>query len=161
MHPYLDVLTALTEAGVRYVVVGGVAVALHGHLRATVDLDLVIDLVPENAGRAIDTLCALGLQPRLPVAARDFVDEQIRREWVERRNLMVFSMWDPKNPTVEVDIFAAPPIAPALMLADAELVALGDLQVPVASTAHLIQMKRLAGRPQDLVDIDKLEGTDE
>lgn len=161
MHPYLDVLTALTEARVRYVVVGGVAVALHGHLRATVDLDVVVDLVPENVERAVDALCALGLQPRLPVAARDFADEQIRREWVEHRNLMVFSMWDPKNPAVEVDIFAAPPIEPALMLADAKLVALGDLQVSVASTAHLIQMKRLAGRPQDLVDIDKLEGSDE
>lgn len=74
---------------------------------------------------------------------------------------MVFSMWDPNNPAVEVDILAAPPIEPALLLADAELVALGDLRVPVVSTAHLIQMKRLAGRPQDLVDIEKLERSDE
>lgn len=161
VHPYLDVLAALNGAQVRYVVVGGVAVALRGYLRATVDLDVVIDLVPDNAERAIDALSALGLQPRLPVPARDFADEQIRREWVEHRNLMVFSMWHPNNPAVEVDIFAAPPIEPALLLADAELVALGDLRVPVASTAHLIQMKRLAGRPQDLVDVEKLERSDE
>lgn len=161
MHPFIDVLEALSEAGVRYVIVGGVAVALHGHLRSTVDLDLVIDLVPDNVLRTIEALTALGLRPRIPVAAQDFADESIRSGWVTERNLIVFSMWHPDNPAIEVDLFAAPPIAPAALLADAQRVSLGGLQVPVASRAHLIEMKRLAGRAQDLADIEALTGGDD
>ena len=41
-------LTALEKGGVRYLIVGGVAVVLHGHLRATADLDLVLHLEPEQ-----------------------------------------------------------------------------------------------------------------
>lgn len=156
VHPYLDVLEALSAAGVRFVIVGGVAVALHGHLRSTVDLDLVIDLVPDNALKAVEALGELGLRPRIPVAAKDFANEEIRTGWVTERNLIVFSMWHPDKPAIEVDLFAAPPIDPATLLADAELVSLGGLQVLVASRAHLIEMKRLAGRMQDLADIEVL-----
>jgi hypothetical protein len=45
-------LAALEEAQVRYLVVGGVAVVLHGHLRVTADLDLVVQLTPDNVERA-------------------------------------------------------------------------------------------------------------
>ncbi len=44
MTLYEPVLAALDAAGVRFVVVGGVAVVLHGHPRMTADLDLVVDL---------------------------------------------------------------------------------------------------------------------
>jgi hypothetical protein len=156
VHPYLDVLGALNAAHVRYVVVGGVAVALQGHLRATVDLDIVLDLVPDNVGKAIEALTAIGLRPRLPVAASDFAVPEIRQGWVEQRNLMVFSMWDPTNPAIEVDLFADPPIEPTELLAAADLMPLGEIVVPVASRRHLIEMKKIAGRSQDLADIDAL-----
>ena len=156
VHPYLDVLGALNRARVRYVVVGGVAVALQGHLRATVDLDIVLDLVPDNTRNAIDALTAIGLQPRLPVAASDFANEEIRQAWVDQRNLIVFSMWNPKNAAVEVDLFAAPPIEPSELIGSADLLPLGDIVVPVASRHHLIAMKKIAGRPQDLADIAAL-----
>jgi hypothetical protein len=46
---YDDVFAALHRAGVRFVVVGGVAVVLQGHIRTTVDLDLVVDLAADAA----------------------------------------------------------------------------------------------------------------
>lgn len=52
MALFEPVLAALDAAEVRYVVVGGVAVVLHGHPRLTADLDLVIDLAAEPASRA-------------------------------------------------------------------------------------------------------------
>ncbi len=51
-----EVCGALNRARVRYVVVGGVAVVLHGYPRLTADLDLVVDLAPEQAAAAIDAL---------------------------------------------------------------------------------------------------------
>jgi len=63
------VLVALHQEGVRYVIVGGVAVVLHGHPRMTADLDLAIDLSVGSPERAVSALSALGLVPRLPVEA--------------------------------------------------------------------------------------------
>lgn len=160
MQPLVDILRALRCAEVRFVVVGGVAVTLRGHLRATVDLDLVLDLVPDNISLALGVLAEQGLVPRLPVPPAQFADADVRRRWVDDRNLMVFSMHDPVDPRREVDLFADPPIDPVLMLADADLIRVGDVEVPVASRAHLIEMKRLAGRPQDLADIAALEALD-
>lgn len=61
------VLQALAEAGVRYLAVGGVAVAAHGYVRATEDLDLVPDSDPENLRRLANVL--VSLDARLPLAA--------------------------------------------------------------------------------------------
>ena len=66
------VLSALNTEGIRYLVVGGVAVVLHGHLRTTADLDLVIQLEPDNVRRAMRALTALGYAPRAPVQAEAF-----------------------------------------------------------------------------------------
>ena len=85
---------ALNDAGVRYVVVGGLAVVLHGHARLTVDVDLVVDLDEGQALRAIDALVRLGLHPRVPVNPRDFADRSIREAWIRERGMQVFSMFD-------------------------------------------------------------------
>jgi hypothetical protein len=110
VRPFLDGLAALEDADVRYVVVGGVAVVLHGHPRLTVDLDLVLDLAPANVATALRVLTAEGLVPRLPVAAEGFADPTIRAGWVADRALTVFSLHDPSNPLREVDLFAQDPL---------------------------------------------------
>ena len=140
---------------------GGLAVVLQGHPRTTVDLDLVLDLRAEPARAAVDALVGLGLRPRLPVAARDFADEETRRGWVEQRNLQVFSLWDPQHPWREVDLFAEEPLPLDDLLRDAREVSLGGTPVPVASREHLVRMKRAAGRPQDLADVRALEALDD
>ncbi len=81
------IIAALEAASVRYVVAGGFAVNLHGFLRATQDLDILIDLDPANAALAMATLSACGMQPRVPVAIADFVDAEKRRDWFENRNM--------------------------------------------------------------------------
>ena len=87
------VLDALNAAGVRYLVVGGVAVVLHGHLRTTADLDLVVQLDRDNVLRAMRALTGLGYRPRAPVAAEAFADEEVRESWVRDKGLTVFSLW--------------------------------------------------------------------
>lgn len=157
MAIYDDVFAALNTARVRYVVVGGVAVVLQGHPRMTVDLDLVVDLAADQARAAVAALTGLGLQPRLPVPAADFADPEKRRAWIEQRDLQVFSFFDPTEPMREVDVFATEPLPLDELLADATVVDIGGVPVPVASRAHLVTMKRLAARPQDLADVAALE----
>ena len=62
-----ELLNALNAEGVRYLVVGGVAVVLHGYTRATFDLDLVINLESSNLERALQVLASRGFRPRPPV----------------------------------------------------------------------------------------------
>ncbi len=68
------VLHALEAAGVRYLVVGGVAVVLHGHPRLTADLDLALALDTGNVRAAFAALAGLGYRPRVPVTAESFAD---------------------------------------------------------------------------------------
>ena len=157
MGLYDDVYAAFEAANVRYVVVGGMAVVLSGHVRATVDLDVVVDLDPDAAARAMQALESLGLRPRVPVAPRDFADPGVRDGWIREKHMQVLSFFDPQHPAREVDVFVAYPLGFELLVAAAVPTRVGARTVPVAAKHHLIEMKRAAGRPRDLDDIDALE----
>ena len=149
-----EIFQALADCD--YVVVGGLAVIMHGHLRATRDLDLVVGLAPENCRKALDALASIGLRPRLPVVMQDFADPAKREDWNRNRNMMVFQLWDPKNPERSVDVFVREPLYFPTMLADAVIKDLDGVPIRVASIPHLIAMKQVAGRRHDLDDIEAL-----
>ena len=151
------VLATLNASHVRYLVVGGVAVVLHGHLRTTADLDLVVDLEAANVARAIAALTSLGFRPRAPVPAADFADKTVRDAWVADKGMTVFSLWNPKMPGFEVDLFAEPPFDFIAASGRAVRAPLESTEAPVVSIEDLIELKRAAGRPQDLQDIAALE----
>lgn len=65
------VVAALQDAGVRYLMVGRLAVNAHGYLRFTHGIDLVIDLHPDNILPAFRALASLGYKPRVPVTAAE------------------------------------------------------------------------------------------
>ena len=71
--------------------------------------------------------------------------------------MKVFSMWDPENPLLSVDVFVENPIDFGELWERSEVVELGDSQPRVASIADLIRLKHLADRPQDRADIEALE----
>ena len=147
----------LNQENVRYVVAGGLAVVLHGFARLTGDVDLIVDLQPHEARNAIRALSALGLRPRLPVKAMDFADAAIRAGWISDKGMRVFSLWDPQNPMRAIDLFAEHPIDFEGLWSRAEQMDIGSTFVRVASIEDLIQLKRMAGRPHDLADIEALE----
>lgn len=151
-----EIFKALADAQAEYVVVGGLAVIMHGHLRATRDLDLVIGLQPDNCAKAMDALSGIGLRPRLPVSLADFADPAKREDWVTNRNMLVFQLWDPANPERSVDVFVREPMDFQAMRSEAVTKDLDGVPIRVASIRHLIQLKQSAGRPMDLDDIAAL-----
>lgn len=138
-------------------VVGGLATVLHGHARLTADIDLIVDLVPDEARKAVETLTGLGFRPRAPVEPLAFADARIRRQWVEEKGMRVFALWNAANPMLEVDLFAENPVDFEELWNHAVIVKLTQTVVRIASIQDLIRLKRLAGRPQDLADIEALE----
>jgi uncharacterized protein (DUF1330 family) len=152
-----EILEALNRAGVRYLVVGGVAVVLHGHLRTTADLDLVIQLQRENVLRAMRALGELEYRPRAPVPAEAFADSELRQQWIREKGLAVFSLWSPAHPTLEIDLFVAEPFDFDAVYSRALRVPLEKAEVTVVSLDDLIALKRRVGRPRDLEDVTALE----
>jgi hypothetical protein len=157
MSLFEPIFEALNRAEVRYIVVGGLATVLHGHARLTADIDLIIDLAPQEARKAIDALTRIGFRPRIPVAATDFAVEAKRREWIRDKNMRVFPLVDPDDPMRQIDLFADTPIDFGSLWARSEVMSLERTTVRVISVEDLIELKRLAGRPQDLADIEALE----
>lgn len=151
------VLDALNQAQVRYLVVGGVAVVLHGYLRATADLDLVVQLEHDNTLRALEALGRLGYRPSAPVPAASFADPAIRESWIREKQLTVFSLWSPEHPTLEVDLFAREPFDFDVVYARAPRVRLEGAEIPVVAFDDLVALKKQAGRPLDQQDIAALE----
>jgi hypothetical protein len=157
MSFFEDFFKVLNDDGVRYVVVGGVAVVLHGHPRMTADIDLVIDLNPREAKLAIRSLTGMGLRPRVPVEPEAFADPDRRQQWIDERGMMVFNLYDPKDPLRSVDLFVQPPIPFDELWSRSRLIALPSVTVRVASIQDLIQMKENTGRTLDSADIEALE----
>ena len=157
MSLYQPLFRVLNASGTRYVVVGGVATVLHGYPRLTADIDLILDLEREAAGRAIRALVAFGLRPRVPVDPEDFADERIRASWIRDKGMQVFSFFKPDDALLSVDVFADHPIDFESLYARSETCAVGDVSVRVVSIADLIRLKQLADRPQDREDVAKLE----
>ena len=152
----MNTITRLTEAFAHYRVphalVGGYAVALHGAVRGTIDIDCIIEHTEANFEACEEALRSIGLVPRLPISAREVF--QFREEYITRRNLIAWSFYNPTNPIEVVDIIITH------NLADFKVVSLrfGIHKVRVISLRDLINMKRASGRPQDLEDVKMLEG---
>ncbi len=153
----LSILTSLAEERVRFLVVGGVAVVLQGHPRFTADLDLVIDLTPSNATKALEVLGAKGFRPRAPVPLLAFADAAVRQSWIDEKGLTVFSLWSPDALGTEVDLFVREPFDFQAAYARADFVTLRGASVPVLSIPDLVMLKRAVARPKDLDDADALE----
>lgn len=153
---YQDVLAALQAAGARYVLVGGVAVILHGVPRTTADIDIVIDLASDNVLAVVAALTALGFVPRNPVNARDLADPDMRRGWIEDKGMRAFAFHRPGRPLDGVDILFDAPLDYQALVANVELLTADGLVIPLASARDLIALKEFAGRAQDVADIDAL-----
>ncbi len=152
------IVRALNTVEARYLVVGGLAVAAHGYGRVTFDIDLVLQLQPENVHKAIRALESLGYKPFVPVQASDFADPAIRQMWIEEKKMVVFQLYSDQHPETRIDLFVAEPFD-----FDAEynkaLVEefLPEYPVRFVCAETLIHMKELANREKDMEDVRQLK----
>lgn len=146
-----DVVDAFEKARVPFAVAGGYAVALHGAVRGTVDVDVVLRLDRRDYVAAEAALQGMGLASRLPVSAGEVFD--FREEYLRNRNLLAWSFYDPKDPTRVVDVV----LTRGLDVRAVKRVRSGGRSIPVLGLEELIAMKKESGRPQDLEDARALE----
>ncbi len=153
---FIALFAVLDASRIRYVVVGGLALLLHGVDRLTADVELVVDMSTKSVRDAVQALTAAGYRPLAPVDPLELADPAKRTAWQAERGMQVFSFWDTRQARPTVDIMLAAPVPFEELWDGAVPVHLGGHAIRVASVAHLIDMKQAAGRPQDLADIERL-----
>ena len=141
------VVRALNDAGVAYVVVGGLAVAAHGVVRATRDLDIVPRPTESNMDRLARCLVALG--------GRHPIEETLTGTALARP---VSFKVTTRHGEVQVlnGMHGVPPFE-QLQRDQITVEIAPHALAPVCSLAHLRAMKRAAGRPRDHVDLAELD----
>jgi predicted nucleotidyltransferase len=154
---YEEVFKDLDSNNIRYLLVGGVAVNLHGFVRMTADLDLVVALDPDNLAAFITLMKSRGYKPRVPVPIEDFADPEKRKRWVKDKGMKVFSLYHPQKLDELIDIFVEEPLPFSDAYARKKIAHLGITRVNIMSIPDLIVLKKKAGRPQDMQDIAAME----
>jgi len=154
-----EILAELTRRGVRFVVAGGVAAVLHGVERTTLDLDIALDLSPENVRRFAEAAESLGLKPLVPVPVEALADPESVRTMVEEKHAVVFMLADPAMPLRKVDVILAEGLGYERLAADAVSVEIPGIPLRVVSLELLLEMKKAVDPPRDkdLFDIKAIE----
>ncbi|OGW05859.1 MAG: hypothetical protein A2889_05335 [Nitrospinae bacterium RIFCSPLOWO2_01_FULL_39_10] len=155
---YEQVFKKLNKKKVRYLVVGGIAVNLHGFPRVTGDLDIMLDL---NDGKSVngfvEVVKVLGFKPKIPVQVDDFAIPSKRKSWIEEKNMKVFSVYNPSQEIEHIDVLIENLIDFDKAYKTREIVNAGNLKVPVVSIDDLIKLKKISGRKRDEIDIAALK----
>lgn len=154
-----ELIAALKAGGVDYVLIGGLAVAAHGFPRATKDIDIVPDPEPGNLQRLSDVLRRIDARH---FGAGDFDPAEFPFDPLDPSDLRAGGNFVLATRLGRLDIMQWVPGVPGELafehLSEAAVeTSLGDLAVRVCSRSDLVAMKRAAGRPQDLVDLEHLE----
>ncbi len=139
--PFASVLAALSRAEVRYLVVGGIACALNGFVRATEDVDLLVDREPENLRRLLGALAAFGEGHARELRVEDFADEEGSVRLVEDFPIDMFTRMGGKR---YADLLPHRKLSP------------GDPPIPFVDVEGLILLKQKSPRPQDQLDVEAL-----
>ena len=143
------ILRALAEHGVDYVLIGGLAVQTHGHVRTTNDADLIPAPDPDNLARLAAALRSLDARVLNPGQE----GTEINAQMLPRATIWQFASRDGG-----IDVMHEVPGGRSFdeLSGRALHVQLGDIDVRVVGLDDLIQMKLARGRPVDLADVDSL-----
>jgi len=165
-----ELLQSLSEGQVQYVLVGGMAVQLHGYMRSTFDIDLVLAMNDENLVRFINIAKRFGLTPSIPVPIDSLRNaaqiEQWHREMGQagkphsgcsQKGMLAFALREPQVGGGIVDVLVRPEVPFEQLMENAVIGKLFSQQVWIASIDDLLTMKRVANRPKDRLDIEALQ----
>jgi predicted nucleotidyltransferase len=140
---FIDFLRLCNEHQVKYLVVGGYAVSIHGYPRYTKDLDVCIESSEENAEKMVDVINDFGLGS-LKLAKEDFL----------KKNFITQLGYEP----LRIDILnEVDGVSFSVAWQNKREVVYEGLKINFIGYNELLVLKQLAGRSQDLTDIKKLE----
>ncbi|MGA7749451.1 MAG: hypothetical protein WCA63_04830 [Gallionella sp.] len=154
---YVDLFSALARHKVDYLLIGGLAVSLHGVERATMDVDIIVAMNSNNLAALIEAAKELKLSPVLPVPLESLGDLELLRQWHVEPHLEAFALRTADLAGVTVDVLLFPPVEFTSMASRADVFKVANTGIQVVSIDDLIALKQAVGRPIDLIDIEHLQ----
>ena len=112
-----NLIKMLADGDVDFVLVGGLAVALHGYPRLTMDVDVVLAMDDKNLRRFIDAAKAAGLQPTIPVPIDALAQPELIEQWHREKGMLDFSLRSPEARATVIDILVRPVVPYAALRA--------------------------------------------
>lgn len=152
---YEDILVAFQKQKVKYIIVGGIAINLHGFLRNTADMDILVEMTDENLKKVVTILKKKGYHVKQPVDPMGIADKKTRHDWIHNKNMKAFNFYK-EDELKEVDIIIQSPITYEKAVKNALQFKIGNIKIQVISIDDLITMKNYAGRDQDQKDVEQL-----
>lgn len=143
---YVDLLRELADGGVDHLLVGGWAVAVHGYVRATDDLDVLVRATPENAARVYQALQRFGAPLEQHGVTEGLFATEHYGYRMGRKPVLIELLTTIDGVTFDE------------ASQNAVTVGVAGVRVPVIGRDALLTNKRAAGRPKDLADVAGLEG---
>ena len=140
---FKELLKLFNENKVKYLLIGGYAVVIHGHVRATSDIDLAISNDPENAQKVVDALTRFG-----------FSGPNVTSELFTKRNSLVRMGIEPVKIEI-LNYLEGPGFDNAYERR--KTISIEDITVDVISLDDLYANKTAVGRLQDLADVENLK----
>ena len=141
--PYEKLLAKLARADVKFIIVGGVAVALNGFVRTTEGVDILVEASAENVTRFLNELGNFGEGHARELSSADFSDSEGAIRIIEDFPLDVFTIMRGKRYT---DLFDA-----------TKTTRIDDVVVRYLNTEALIALKTDSQREQDRIDVSALQ----
>lgn len=153
---YLDLFRCLHEHHVRYLLVGGLAMNLHGVPRMTMDVDIVLALDDANLDSFMACARKLGLKPQAPVPLESLKDPVQRKQWIETKHMIAFALNAPQATGATVDVLIQHPLDIEAAIGAAVTREVDGVPVPLCAIKDMIALKRDTGRQQDAADVEHL-----
>ena len=127
--------------------------------RVTLDIDLALDMDTGNVEKFLRVIHELGLQPRVPIPARDLMSREAVQRMVAEKGALVFSFVDFNRPLRHVDIFLQDNLSFEELSRDARQVVIENRAIKIMGISKLLETKRAITplRDKDLIDIKQLE----
>ena len=147
---YLDVFKTLNKNKIKYLVIGGLAVNLHGFIRMTLDLDLIISLDKDNKIKFYKLMKSLKFKTRKPKLVQKIILESYKP-----KNTKVITFF--RDEFELIDVFIENPIDFNKAFKNKKIFKYNKITIPTISLNLLIKMKRKTDRERDLIDIGYLK----
>lgn len=147
----LRVANSLKKYKIPYAIVGGHAVAFHGAVRGTIDIDFITNWSLKNLRLIEKALAEINLTPRLPITPDDLFN--FKEEYIRNKNLVAWNFININDPSEQIDVV----ITHDLKKESVKKIEVQGETINIISKSGLIKMKTISGRDQDLLDIEALK----
>lgn len=153
---FYKIFSAFNRCKLQYLVVGGVAVNLHGYPRFTGDLDILVLLDDKNIEKLDAVMKKMKYSERLPIPVTILKDNKKVEQLLKEKGMMAYTFNPPRESLLQVDVIIDESLKFRDIWKRKVVKKIDKFSIPIVSIEDLIKMKKKANRNQDITDINVL-----